>query len=231
MHLHSRIIQHRNKAHPLACISCHAISDAGYTDVLHADLFAQPLQKSVVLLSITRASCRGAGAFQRVDSHGPQLLQLLLDLGLADSRDTSIKAAMLQLVKQLLMPQTFQQLLADSTLASCRHDKTDGSDLGTAAYVQAGSSTSGSCSGGCQAADGCSAGMPEGQHSGTKDGPHDEGAATAKGLFRQLLEQLLDSGSSSSGNAEAVGGHASEAVDVSNEQEWLTTALQQLRMV
>lgn len=48
---------------------------------------------------------RGAGALQPLGSHQPRLLQLLLDLGLADSHDSSIRAAMLQLVEQLLAPQ------------------------------------------------------------------------------------------------------------------------------
>lgn len=49
---------------------------------------------------------------QLVRGHGCRLLQLLLDLDLASSQDSSIRAAILQLTQELLAPQTCHQLLA-----------------------------------------------------------------------------------------------------------------------
>lgn len=53
---------------------------------------------------------------QQVSGHGDRLLRLLVDL--ADSSDSSIRASMAQVMQQLLVPGTLQQLLGGDCCGS-----------------------------------------------------------------------------------------------------------------
>lgn len=81
-----------------------------------------------VVLTVGGVCCccmhRGASALQPLNSHQPRLLRLLLELGVADSHDSRIRAAMLQLVEQLLAPQP-------PTVTTVRHQATCNTSTGS----------------------------------------------------------------------------------------------------
>lgn len=175
-------------------------------------------------------ACRGAGPLQQVSGHGPQLLQLLLGLDIAGSQDSSIRAALVQLVRQLLVPHTLQQLIGESSsftqLAATGTGAPEEEPAAAAAAVagveaalQNGSSSSSSSEGA-----GCEADAPVVRQGLLITGAGCSGAdiGSARRLLEQLLKQLLDSSS------DAAGGSSPELVEATGEQEWLAAALHQI---
>lgn len=58
--------------------------------------------------------------FERVAGHSDRLLQLVLvDLGVVDSQDDNVQAALQQVVKQLTAPHTLRQLSGGSSRGTC----------------------------------------------------------------------------------------------------------------
>lgn len=151
---------------------------------------------------------------QLVSGHGCRLLQLLLDLHLADSQDSSIRAAMLQLVQQLLTPNTLQQLLDSGGSPAEPHTE--------AAKAAPGSGSGQDCKSAEQQP---TAGDPT-SHKAADGGS--DGTSLARGLLAQLLTQLLEgTGAESAGCRDAAAGGDAVAV---NQHDWLATALDQLRL-
>src|SRR5690349_7560105 len=137
---------------------------------------------------------------QLVSGHGGRLLQLLVDQHLASSRDSSIRTAMLQLMQQLLVPKTLQQLLASGTSPAERH---------TAAVKASAAET------------GHEGGAKHVEEQPTVADAGSAGDSTARSLLEQLLSQLLEGGGAGVVEAgfcdSAAGGDAAAA----DQLEWL----------
>jgi hypothetical protein len=174
------------------------------------------LQQHLIKLVFTQpfVCCRGAGPMQLVSGNGCRLLQALLDLHLANSQDSSIRAAMLQLIKQLLAPNTLQQLLASGGSLAEPH-------------TEAATAASGSGSGqDCKSAEQQPAADDPTSRKAADGGS--DGTSLARGLLAQLLTQLLEGTvAESAGCRDAAAGGDTAAV---NQHEWLATALEQLRI-
>lgn len=158
-----------------------------------------------------------------------QLLQLLLDLEISSSLDSRIRAAMMQLVQQLLVPHTLQQLIAGGSsctqAAAAAAEGTGAPDEAAAAAGAEATSLISSSSSSNELAD-CESDAPvvPGQLLNTGSQCSTEVSSSAGSLLQQLLQQLLDSSTATTGNSPGL-------EDAVGKLEWLAAALQQVRVM
>lgn len=160
----------------------------------------------------------------RISNDSTKVLQLLVSLGVAGSQHSTVRAAIMQLMAQLLTPHTLRQLVGDkrlekpSSLSSAGMQPAEAAGCGAAGAATLCSSSDAVevCASSCQTAE-CAAperSIPSGPDTAAMRASSST-PITVQLQLMQLLQQLHDSSPVEQGSTE----HASQ-------QDWLTAAMQ-----
>jgi len=158
----------------------------------------------------------------RISNHSIKVLQLLVSLGVAGSQDSTVRAAVMQLMAQLLTPHTLRQVLGNnSSQEPCPRSSAGMQPADAAGCGAAGAATLCSSSDAGEArAPSCQTAESAAPEHSTLPGPDAAAlrASSSTPSTVQLLQQLYDSSPVEQGNTE----HASQ-------QDWLADAIQLVR--
>lgn len=117
-------LPYHGAAAPLCILYQHQLNKGQATDPITHSPYRLLWIVHKKLQLIAAMACRGAGPLERVQGLSEQLLQLLQQRGIADSQDTSIKAAATAVLQQLLRPGIVQQVLVEGVSAKQQQQQT-----------------------------------------------------------------------------------------------------------